>query len=118
MVRRFALHEPVAFIHAVKVVRWRIEQGCSNHNFALADTPRGNGNCTRQVVSYFEVDPNLLPFSPIYFDGNANNDDDVDPYINFCAKLLLYTESGEDQTPVIVTWVDVSNGKCQNRSSH
>jgi hypothetical protein len=66
---------------------------------AFDDTPRGDGNCTRQVAYYFEADPNLIPFSHIYNENNGA------PYINFCAKLSLYTEAGE-----LVTWTDVSIG--------
>ena len=65
------------------------------------DTPKGDGNCTRQVAAYYEVDPNLLPFSDIYY---IPENDSEKAYINYCTRLNIFSESDAN----LVTWVDVS----------
>ena len=61
---------------------------------------KGNGNCTRQVAIAYEADINLLPFSDIYFEPNGG----ATPYISFCTKLNIYTETEPRQQ---ITWVDI-----------
>jgi hypothetical protein len=64
-------------------------------------TPRGDGNGTRQVAFYLEVDPNIIESSPIYFTPPDDTDPSAQPWINFCATIMTYSEDR-----MLINWID------------